>query len=281
MGRPCRATGAHEWEACMTSAEAPRAFGVDALRDEIASTTPTVDTVVDLTGDDVVIDITSAVRPAEPDLYVVPRNKGLLAATPFQLAVKRAIDIIGATIALVLLSPVFLVVAIAVKLSSPGPVLFKQTRIGKYGEPFTFLKFRSMRVGADNEKRNLIDLNEVDGPVFKIREDPRITSVGRFLRKTSLDELPQLLHVLSGRMSLVGVRPPVPEEVAEYSAYERQRLLIKPGLTCIWQVSGRSDLDFRTWMRMDLEYIENWSLALDLKLILKTFSAVLSGRGAY
>jgi len=265
----------------MTSAEAPRAFGVDALRDEIASTTPTVDTVVDLTGDDVVIDKTSAVQPAEPDLYCVPWEKGLLAATPFQLAVKRAIDIIGATIALVLLSPVFLVVAIAVKLSSPGPVLFKQTRIGKYGEPFTFLKFRSMRVGADNEKRNLIDLNEVDGPVFKIREDPRITSVGRFLRKTSLDELPQLLHVLSGRMSLVGVRPPVPEEVAEYSAYERQRLLIKPGLTCIWQVSGRSDLDFRTWMRMDLEYIENWSLALDLKLILKTFSAVLSGRGAY
>ena len=153
----------------MTSAEAPRAFGVDALRDEIASTTPTVDTVVDLTGDDVVIDITSAVRPAEPDLYCVPRDKGLLAATPFQLAVKRAIDIIGATIALVLLSPVFLVVAIAVKLSSPGPALFKQTRIGKYGEPFTFLKFRSMRVGADNEKRNLIDLNEVDGPVFKIR----------------------------------------------------------------------------------------------------------------
>lgn len=231
-------------------------------------------------------------RRAEPDIVVDLRQpppvrmfdtgtSGLLAAPTWKLATKRLIDVVGATLALVLLSPVFLVVGATVALTSPGPVFFGQERVGRDGKTFTFYKFRSMCDGADDQKAELIARNEATGPVFKIHDDPRLTPIGRTLRRFSLDELPQLWHVLRGQMSLVGPRPPVPEEVVQYSEWEWQRLLVQPGITCIWQVSGRADLDFDTWVRMDVEYIENWSLWLDLKLLVKTIPAVLSGRGAY
>jgi lipopolysaccharide/colanic/teichoic acid biosynthesis glycosyltransferase len=174
-----------------------------------------------------------------------------------------------------------LAAALMVRLSSRGPVFYVSDRVGRRGRQFRFLKFRTMCYDAETKRHELDGQNEVDGPVFKIRVDPRITRVGRLLRKLSLDELPQFAHVLSGKMSLVGPRPPLPEEVAEYGAWEAQRLLVKPGLTCIWQVSGRSDLGFHTWMSMDIEYIRDWSLWLDLKLLARTPAAVLSGHGAY
>jgi len=217
-------------------------------------------------------------RPAGP--FLAP-GEGLLGARRWQLAVKRALDLVTAALLVVVLSPVLLGAALMVKLSSRGPVFFGQDRIGHGGRPFRFLKFRTMCRDADAHRHEFDDQNEVDGPVFKIRHDPRITRVGRVLRKLSIDELPQLLHVLSGKMSLVGPRPPLPGEVAAYSEWEAQRLLVKPGLTCIWQVSGRSDLDFHTWVTMDVEYLRDWSLWLDLKLLARTVPAVLSGHGAY
>jgi exopolysaccharide biosynthesis polyprenyl glycosylphosphotransferase len=183
--------------------------------------------------------------------------------------------------AIVLLAPVFAAVALAVKLTSPGPVFFRQVRVGRDGRTFTFLKFRSMYADADARKLDLLDLNEADGPIFKIKNDPRITPIGHFLRRTSLDELPQLFHVLRGQMSVVGPRPQLPEEVSAYGPMDYRRLTVQPGITCIWQVSGRSDLDFDTWVALDLEYIDTWSLWLDMKLMLKTVPAVLSGKGAY
>jgi lipopolysaccharide/colanic/teichoic acid biosynthesis glycosyltransferase len=209
------------------------------------------------------------------------RGGGLHAAARWQLAVKRAIDVIGASLALLLLSPVLIAAAIAVKLSSPGPVFYVSDRVGKDGHAFPFAKFRSMRSNAEYEKPQLVELNEASGPVFKVRDDPRITKAGRVLRKLSIDELPQLFHVLSGKMSLVGPRPPLPEEVVTYSELEWQRLLVKPGITCIWQVSGRSDLDFDTWVQMDIQYIEEWTVFGDLRLLGRTIPAVLTGRGAY
>ena len=179
------------------------------------------------------------------------------------------------------LSPVLACAALMVKLSSRGPVFFAQERVGCRGRRFRFLKFRTMRDGAEEERCRLDGLNELDGPVFKIRDDPRITRAGRILRKFSVDELPQLFHVLSGKMSLVGPRPPLCEEVEAYSRWDAQRLLVKPGLTCIWQVSGRSNLSFHTWVDMDIEYIRRWSLWVDVKLLARTVPAVLSGRGAY
>ncbi len=217
--------------------------------------------------------------PADPPR--VQPGTGLLAATGWQLAAKRMLDVIGASLALLILSPVLLVAAIAVKLSSPGPVFYVSDRVGKDGETFRFAKFRSMRSDAEYEKPRLVELNEATGPIFKVRDDPRMTKVGRVLRKLSIDEMPQLLHVLSGKMSLVGPRPPLPEEVVTYSELEWQRLLVKPGITCIWQVSGRSDLDFDTWVQMDIQYIEEWTATGDLRLLLRTVPAVLSGRGAY
>jgi exopolysaccharide biosynthesis polyprenyl glycosylphosphotransferase len=232
-------------------------------------------------GHDVVIDL----RTGEPvfDLHEVapaPPNR-LGNANVVQRAVKRMVDVFVSSVALVLLAPVLLAAAVAVKASSPGPVLYTHPRIGRDGRVFSFMKFRSMYLDADEHKDDLADLNEQDGPIFKIKEDPRITPVGRFLRRTSLDELPQLFHVLSGQMSLVGPRPHLPEEVAAYGPLDYRRLTVQPGLTCIWQVSGRSDLDFDTWVEMDLEYIDEWSVWLDFRLMAQTIPAVLSGRGAY
>lgn len=221
-------------------------------------------------------------RPVDSRPALIPSRIGGLATASAPLrAVKRAFDLLIASTLVVLLSPVFAVVAIAVKLTSPGPVFYRSQRVGRNGTEFGFLKFRTMRTGADKEKAALASLNEKRGPVFKMKNDPRITPFGAFLRRTSLDELPQLLHVISGRMSLVGPRPPLPAEVAKYSAREAQRLLVRPGLTCIWQVSGRSDIEFDQWVDMDLEYVRTWSPWLDLKLLVLTVPAVLSGRGAY
>lgn len=206
---------------------------------------------------------------------------GLLGAPVGALIAKRVLDLVGAVVTLVVTAPLFLIAAIGVKLTSPGPVLFWSTRVGQRGTHFRIAKFRSMEVDAHEKIDDLIPLNEATGPVFKIRQDPRLTAFGRLIRKFSVDELPQLINVIRGEMSLVGPRPPLPEEVATYDESELQRLAVQPGITCIWQVSGRSDLDFATWMRMDLDYIEQWSLGLDLILLVRTIPAVLSTRGAY
>jgi exopolysaccharide biosynthesis polyprenyl glycosylphosphotransferase len=196
------------------------------------------------------------------------------------LFVRRTIELGLATALLVILSPLLLLIAILIKLDSPGPVLFRQLRCGLHGRPFTFLKFRSMRVDAEALKKHLAPYNEMDGPAFKMTNDPRVTPLGRFLRRTSLDELPQLWNIVVGDMSIVGPRPAVIEEVRQYEPWQRRRLSMKPGLTCLWQVNGRNELTFDEWMRLDLEYIDNWSLWLDVKIALKTIPAVLLGRGA-
>jgi exopolysaccharide biosynthesis polyprenyl glycosylphosphotransferase len=196
------------------------------------------------------------------------------------LFVRRCADVLLALVLLVILSPVFAIVALFVKLTSAGPVLFRQPRCGLHGRPFTFLKFRSMQIDAEEMKSALAPFNEMDGPAFKMTNDPRVTPIGRFLRRTSLDELPQLWNILKGDMSFVGPRPAVIEEVRQYEPWQRRRLSMKPGLTCLWQVSGRNELTFEEWMRLDLEYIDNWSLWLDIKIALKTIPAVLRGRGA-
>lgn len=199
----------------------------------------------------------------------------------WQLAIKRAIDL---TVSLVLLPLVLilgLIIGIAIKLDSPGPILYKQVRIGKRGRAFNMYKFRSMFRDAEQRLRELQHLNEASGPVFKIKKDPRITRVGALLRKTSLDELPQILNVLKGDMSLVGPRPPLPNEVEQYNDYQWGRLAVTPGITCIWQVYGRSRVSFDEWVEMDLQYIRDQSLWLDLKLLLKTIPAVLKGSGAW
>ena len=199
----------------------------------------------------------------------------------WRLAVKRVVDVVVSGLAIIVLAPFLAAVALLVKVTSRGPVFFVQERVGRGGEPFRMIKFRSMYVDAhDDRDEHLVD-NIHDGPIFKIREDPRVTAVGRVIRRLSIDELPQLFNVLKGNMSLVGPRPPLPEELLTYTEREMERLLVKPGITCIWQVSGRSDLDFQTWVDMDLEYIDNWSLRLDLKLLAKTLPAVITGRGAY
>lgn len=196
------------------------------------------------------------------------------------LAAKRAIDVLGAGLFLAAFSWLYGLIALAVKLSSRGPVFFRQQRVGLNGRRFTFYKFRSMVPDAEARRAELVHLNEMDGPVFKIRRDPRITSVGRFIRKFSLDELPQMWNVLKGDMSLVGPRPPIPSEVESYEGWQRRRFSVKPGLTCLWQVSGRNQIGFRRWMELDLEYIDTWSLALDLKILLRTVPVVVMGKGA-
>ncbi len=198
----------------------------------------------------------------------------------FQLLAKRAVDVALASLLLVLGLPVVLAVAIAIKMTSGGNILFRQTRCGLNGRSFTLYKFRTMVEDAEERRRELLHLNEMNGPVFKLKADPRVTALGRFLRRFSLDELPQLWNVLRGDMSLVGPRPPIPEEVAKYERWQRRRLAMKPGLTCLWQISGRNDLDFHRWMELDLEYIDSWTPLLDFKIMLKTIPAVLSGRGA-
>jgi exopolysaccharide biosynthesis polyprenyl glycosylphosphotransferase len=197
-------------------------------------------------------------------------------------ALKRSCDLVGSGIGLLILSPVFIGIAVAVRLSSSGPVLYRQTRVGREGSPFTMFKFRTMFDGADEIVENLQTLNEASGPLFKIRSDPRVTPVGRWLRHWSLDELPQLFNVIRGEMSLVGPRPPLPEEVAAYEKdWHFDRLDVLPGVTGLWQVSGRSDLSFDDYIRLDLHYVENWSLALDLFILLKTVPAVLFQKGAF
>lgn len=199
---------------------------------------------------------------------------------PLQQWMKRLFDITASATALVLLSPLLVATAILVKLTSRGPVLFKQERVGLLGRKFHMLKFRSMVSNAEELKARLMAANEQSGPVFKMRHDPRITAVGRFIRKYSIDELPQLVNVLRGDMSIVGPRPPLPSEVAKYEAWQRRRLSVRPGLTCVWQVSGRNEISFREWMLLDMRYIDHWSLADDFSLILKTVPVVLTGRGA-
>jgi len=197
----------------------------------------------------------------------------------WKLAVKRAVDIAGSAFALALLALPMLAIALAVKLTSKGPILYWQQRSGLNGRTFRFPKFRTMVVNADEIRKQLEHLNEQEGPVFKMRNDPRITRVGRILRKYSLDELPQFFCVFVGQMSLVGPRPPIPGEVEQYEWWQRRRLSVKPGLTCLWQIQGRNDIPFREWMLLDLRYIDEWSLALDLKLILLTVPAVVRGSG--
>ena len=203
----------------------------------------------------------------------IPHDESVLFA-------KRCLDIIGSALGIVLLSPVFLVISTAIKVSSPGPIFFKQKRVGKNGRMFTFYKFRSMYQDAEERRKDLEKLNEMSGPVFKIKNDPRITEVGKFIRKWSLDEMPQFWNVLRGDMSLVGPRPPLPDEVKQYDSWQRRRLSMKPGLTCFWQIEGRNKINFEEWMKLDLKYIDNWSMWLDMKLLAKTIPAVLIGRGA-
>jgi exopolysaccharide biosynthesis polyprenyl glycosylphosphotransferase len=196
------------------------------------------------------------------------------------LAAKRAMDLVGAALFLALFSWLYLLIAVLIKATSRGPIVFRQDRVGLNGRRFDFYKFRSMVEDAEARRAEVEHLNEMDGPVFKATDDPRITPVGRWLRKFSLDELPQMWNVLTGEMSLVGPRPPVPSEVERYAPWQRRRLSMRPGLTCLWQVSGRNDVDFQTWMEMDLAYIDAWSLGLDLVILIKTVPAVLFGRGA-
>lgn len=198
----------------------------------------------------------------------------------FALFLKRALDVAASGAGLLVLSPLFAAVALLVKASGPGPVFFSQERMGLNGRRFRCHKFRTMVVDAEKKLSQLQHLNEVDGPVFKIKRDPRITPIGALLRKASVDELPQLWNVLVGEMSLVGPRPPIPAEVEKYERWQRRRLSMRPGITCLWQISGRSNIDFDRWMRLDLNYIDNWSLTLDIVILLKTIPAVLTARGA-
>ena len=194
---------------------------------------------------------------------------------------KRLSDIIVALFLLALFLPIIPVVAILIKLDSPGPIFFKQKRVGKNGKFFNFYKFRSMVTGAENVIGALRSLSGVDGPVFKIKDDPRITHVGRFLRRSSLDELPQLMNVLKGDMSIVGPRPNLPSEVSQYLAWQKRRLEVTPGITCFWQIAGRSHIGFQEWMRLDLEYVRKRSIVTDLKIMFKTVPAVIARKGAY
>lgn len=198
----------------------------------------------------------------------------------WSLLLKDLLDRTLALVGLALISPLVLAITVLIKLTSKGPVLFRQKRCGLNGREFTLLKFRTMVENAESLKGSLQDENEMDGPVFKIRNDPRVTPVGKILRKTSLDELPQLLNVVAGQMSLVGPRPPLRSEVVQYDRWQRRKLSMKPGITCLWQISGRNNIGFEDWMRLDLEYIDRWSLWEDTKILLRTFPAVVSRRGA-
>jgi exopolysaccharide biosynthesis polyprenyl glycosylphosphotransferase len=218
------------------------------------------------------------IRPLEglPLLSIEqPRFEG------WRRVVKGAVDRVAAVVLLVVLAPVFLAAALAVRLSSPGPILYRQERVGLGGTSFTMFKFRSMVVDAAAQRDALLAQNVSDGLLFKIPDDPRITPAGRWLRRFSIDELPQLINVLNGSMSLVGPRPPLPDEVARYDTSVKRRLLVKPGLTGLWQISGRSDLPWEEAVRLDLRYVENWSLALDAMILWKTGRAVLTRSGAY
>jgi exopolysaccharide biosynthesis polyprenyl glycosylphosphotransferase len=226
---------------------------------------------------------TSIARP-EID-YVGDSPMLVFRTTPglsWALMAKGLIDVVGATVLVVATSPLFLLAALAIRITSPGPILFRQQRAGRHGRPFTMLKFRSMQTDAEMRRAELEAFNQMSGPVFKVEKDPRVTPVGRLLRATSIDELPQLLNVLQGHMSLVGPRPLPIYEVERFdNLAQRRRLSVKPGLTCLWQISGRNQItDFSDWVKLDLQYIDSWSLWLDIKILLQTVPAVLFGRGA-
>ncbi|MDY3362004.1 sugar transferase [Clostridium celatum] len=193
---------------------------------------------------------------------------------------KRITDIVLSSIGLLLLSPILIIVAIAIKIDSRGPIIFKQDRVGKDGKIFSMYKFRSMVVNAEELKQQLQSQNEMSGPMFKIKNDPRITKIGRFIRKTSIDELPQLLNVIKGDMSLVGPRPSLPKEVSQFKPWMKERLLVKPGLTCFWQVMGRNNISFEEWMKLDIKYVHEMNYWLDIKLIFKTFFVLFGDESA-
>jgi exopolysaccharide biosynthesis polyprenyl glycosylphosphotransferase len=199
----------------------------------------------------------------------------------YELTLKRLLDVSVASLVLVATLPIWLAIVVAIKLDTPGPAIFVQQRVGHRGRRFTFFKFRSMYVDAEQRLAEVMQHNETDGPVFKMRQDPRVSRVGSILRRTSLDELPQLINVLRGDMSLVGPRPPLPREVESYRPDDVVRLTVKPGITCLWQISGRSNVSFDRWMEFDREYIRNMSLWMDLSILARTIGAVLSMRGAY
>ena len=194
--------------------------------------------------------------------------------------IKRIIDIVASFTGLILLSPLILIVSILIKLESKGEVIFKQKRVGLNGKEFYMYKFRSMVINAEELKEQLESQNEMSGPMFKIKDDPRITKVGKFIRKTSIDELPQLINVIKGDMSLVGPRPSLPKEVKKFEQWMMERLEVKPGLTCIWQISGRNNIDFEDWMKLDIKYVRERSLALDFKLIFKTIFVLFGDKNA-
>ncbi len=224
----------------------------------------------------------AAAAASEPRINVLIQEAFEVVADVAYVSAKRLIDLVGSLAVIALLSPVMAVIALLVKLYDGGPILYRHTRVGHRGREFSCYKFRSMAPNADAVKSTIQKLNDHDDHrTFKMRNDPRVTPLGRLLRKASLDELPQLWNIIVGDMSLVGPRPPVPAEVAAYSPADMERLSVKPGLTCIWQVSGRSNIPFPEQLQMDLEYIENRSLLLDLKLIARTVPAVLSAHGAY
>jgi len=207
------------------------------------------------------------------DFYTSPKMD-------YRLMIKRIMDVSISLVVLIAFSPLFLVIAFLIKVTSKGPILYIQQRVGYNGRYFNLLKFRTMIQGAEEMKESLAELNEMDGPIFKIKNDPRLTKIGRFLRKTSIDEIPQLINVLMGDMSLVGPRPPVPSEVSQYVFLDRRRLSMRPGITCLWQAGGRNLIDFNEWMELDRQYIDNWSLWLDVKILAQTVPAVLRGSGA-
>jgi len=209
----------------------------------------------------------------QPELSVCWRN-------PFQLACKRCIDVLVSFLLLLVLSPVFLLLAILVKLGSPGSVFYQWRVVGKAGHPFVGYKFRSMVTNADELKAKFLAQNEMSGPVFKLTNDPRVTRLGVWMRRYSLDELPQLYSVLKGDMSLVGPRPPLITEYEKFTDFQKQKLVVRPGITCLWQVSGRNQVrDFDEWVRLDLDYVRDWSLMLDFKILLKTAGEVFAGSG--
>lgn len=194
---------------------------------------------------------------------------------------KRAIDISGAFLGLVVLSPIILIISILIKLDSKGPILFSQNRVGKDKKVFKMYKFRSMVVNAEELKSKLKEQNEMSGPMFKMKEDPRVTKIGKFIRKTSIDELPQLINVIKGEMSLVGPRPSLPKEVEQFESWMMERFKVKPGLTCYWQVYGRNDIDFEEWMKLDVQYVRKRNLLTDIKLIFKTAFLLLGDKNAH
>lgn len=201
-------------------------------------------------------------------------------STKFYKIIKRVTDVLFAIIGIICLLPVLLLIAILIKVDSKGPIIFKQKRVGYKGKEFEMYKFRSMIVNAEELKERLVAQNEMSGPMFKMKEDPRVTKIGRIIRKTSLDEIPQLINVIRGEMSLVGPRPSLPNEVKEFQGWMMKRLDVRPGLTCYWQVSGRNDIDFEEWMKLDVKYVEECNILVDIKLILKTVLVLFGDKHA-